>query len=59
MMTEHQWDRLERIVRLLGQRDRRREEESRQQLKKLQALIAKHEEEDRLKKSKENREGEN
>jgi hypothetical protein len=57
MMTEHQWDRLEHIVRLLGQRDRLREKESREQMKKLKALWAKHEE-DKSKKSNENSEGE-
>ena len=42
MMTEHQWDRLERMVRLLGKRDRRQERESQEQLKKLLALNEKN-----------------
>ena len=46
MTDEQKWDRLERIVRLLGQPDVRRRRESREQLEKLRALAEKHRKED-------------
>jgi hypothetical protein len=41
MTDEQRWDRLERIARLLAQPDLRRQRESREQLKKLKALVEK------------------
>ena len=46
MTDEQKWDRLERIARLLAQPDPGRRRESREQLKRLRALVEKHRKDD-------------